>query len=72
MKEMNNVMRFWLSRGVSGFRIDAIPYIFESVNDDGSYPDEPPSGMCDDPTQTCYYTHIYTKDLDGMSYIIYE
>jgi alpha-glucosidase len=70
--EMKNVLRFWLDRGIDGFRIDAIPYIFESVNDDGSYPDEPPSGLCTDPTQTCYYEHIHTKDLYETYDMVYQ
>ncbi len=28
-EEMLNVARFWLSKGVDGFRLDAIPYLFE-------------------------------------------
>ena len=26
---IQNVLRFWLDRGVDGFRIDAIPHLFE-------------------------------------------
>jgi alpha-glucosidase len=36
-KAMFDVVRFWLDRGASGFRLDATPYLFE----DQSYPDDP-------------------------------
>lgn len=72
VKEMRDVLTFWLDKGVNGFRIDAIPYIFETVLDDGSYPDEPVSGLCDDPTATCYYNHIYTKDLPETYDLVYS
>lgn len=28
-EEMLEVMRFWLERGIDGFRVDAVPYLFE-------------------------------------------
>lgn len=34
---MYDVLRFWLKRGASGFRLDATPYLFE----DQSYPEDP-------------------------------
>ena len=36
-----NVLRFWLDRGVDGFRVDAIQTLFEKEH----LQDEPPSGL---------------------------
>lgn len=36
-KAMFDVVRFWLNRGASGFRLDATPYLFE----DPTYPNDP-------------------------------
>lgn len=62
-------MTFWLDLGVAGFRVDAVPFLFE----DPQLPDEPLSG---DPNATpddwSYLTHIYTMDLDGTFNMIYE
>lgn len=57
---MQNVLRFWLDRGVDGFRVDAVPYIFE----DAQLRDEPLSGNPDAlPNDSKYLTHIYTQNL---------
>jgi maltose alpha-D-glucosyltransferase/alpha-amylase len=37
--EMHNIARFWLGMGVDGFRLDAIPYLYES--DEGTGESEP-------------------------------
>lgn len=29
LEEMKNVMRFWLNMGIDGFRVDAIPYLYQ-------------------------------------------
>merc|ERR1712070_1328585 len=29
---MQDVLRFWLERGVDGFRVDAVPFLFESTD----------------------------------------
>ncbi|MGI4827730.1 MAG: alpha-amylase family glycosyl hydrolase [Janthinobacterium lividum] len=55
---MFSVMQFWLDRGVAGFRLDAIPTLFE----DPQNRDEPETGGTDaygDPT----LKHIYTDNL---------
>lgn len=72
VKEMNNVLLFWLDRGIDGFRIDAIPHVFETEFDNGTFPDEPKSGKCDDIYSTCYFQQIYTRDLDETYDLVYD
>ncbi|XP_043470184.1 alpha-glucosidase-like [Leptopilina heterotoma] len=55
--EMKNILRFWMDKGVDGFRIDATPYIFE----DERFLDEPLSGISD-MNDYAYTISIYTKD----------
>ncbi|KAK3926717.1 Maltase 1 [Frankliniella fusca] len=58
--EMKNVLRFWLKKGVDGFRVDAVITLFE----DEQLRDQP---YCDcgetDPTQRDYEKPIYTENL---------
>lgn len=74
VNEMKEIMRFWLRKGVSGFRCDAVPFLFETEqNADGFYDDEPLSGECqDDPDAYCYLTHTKTMDLDETFDMIYQ
>jgi len=37
------VLEFWLEKGVDGFRVDAIPHLFELAN---TSVDEPPGPVC--------------------------
>lgn len=69
---MLEVLEYWLDRGVDGFRIDAVPHIFEKQNEDGSYPDEPISGWSSDPNSYDYHDHIYTKDQYATIELLYE
>lgn len=50
-KEMDDVLRFWLDKGVAGFRVDAIQHLFEIPQAEMLNKDEH-NGM-----------HPYTKDL---------
>ncbi|XP_043493243.1 maltase 1-like [Polistes fuscatus] len=57
--EMEEVIRFWLRKGIDGFRVDSIPHIFE--RDD--LLDEPRSFIPNTTTRDyAYLNHIYTKD----------
>ncbi|XP_043271077.1 alpha-glucosidase-like [Venturia canescens] len=58
IEEMKNALRFWLNRGVDGFRVDAMPHLCE----DSRFLDEPLSGLTDDPSNFDYLQHIYVKD----------
>ncbi|KAI9551753.1 hypothetical protein GHT06_022089 [Daphnia sinensis] len=53
-EEFKNVLRFWLDRGTDGFRVDAVPHLYE----DPTFPDELPSGDPNaDPDQYGYLIH---------------
>jgi len=56
--DLKDIMEFWMDKGVSGFRFDALKYVYENI----SLPDEPfvPGG-----TNISDYMdidHIYTTD----------
>lgn len=73
VENMKNVLRHWLGKGVSGFRVDAIPVLFEVAPDsDGELPDEPVSGKCSDPDDYCYLDHLYTTDLNETFDMVYQ
>lgn len=73
VENMKETLRFWLAKGVSGFRIDTIPNLFEvSPDKNGNFPDEPKSGLCDDPMSHCYLKHIYTADLNETYDMAYQ
>jgi len=76
VNEMKNVIRFWLAKGVSGFRIDAVPYLFEvDLDRYNQYPDEPLTNdpvSCPDPDDHCYTQHIYTQDQPETIDMVYQ
>lgn len=63
VQAMKDVLTYWMEKGVSGFRIDAVPTLFEKMNEDGSFPDEPRSynPNCDQ-YDHCSLLNIYTED----------
>ncbi|KAL7738177.1 hypothetical protein ACLKA6_006516 [Drosophila palustris] len=70
---MKNVLRFWLSKGVAGFRIDAVPHVFEIAPDaSGQFRDEPRNDWNNDPDDYGYLQHIYTVDQPETINLVYE
>ncbi|XP_055532028.1 probable maltase [Wyeomyia smithii] len=70
--DMKDVLRFWLEKNVDGFRIDALPYLFESLPVNDVYPDEEKSGLTDDPDNPAYLIHNHTTDLDETFDMVYQ
>ncbi|XP_075991828.1 maltase 2-like [Anticarsia gemmatalis] len=72
--EMVNIMTFWLEKGADGFRVDAIPHLFETEPDEnGIYPDEPLSGnMFLNPDQPGYTTQVHVRDLKELYVVVYD
>ncbi|EDS30628.1 conserved hypothetical protein [Culex quinquefasciatus] len=69
VEAMKNVLRFWLGKGVDGFRVDAVSNLFE----DQQLRDEPPSGeSLDDPFRPQYLDHIYTQDQPETVNMVYQ
>lgn len=66
---LNEVLTFWLDRGVDGFRVDAVPHLVE----DSKFRDEPTKSEYD-PLRPQYdhLDHIYTKNLDDNHKIVQE
>lgn len=70
--DMKAILKLWLDRGVAGFRIDAVPYLFETQPVNGDYVDEKPSNACDDPDGWCSLIHTETSDVDETFEMIYQ
>ncbi|KAK7097768.1 maltase 1-like [Littorina saxatilis] len=60
VKEMNDVVRFWMERGVDGMRVDALDYLFE---DPDVFQDEPRSNLPGvESFEFEYNDHIHTME----------
>ena len=55
-QEMLDILTFWIEKGVDGFRMDAVPFLFE----DSKFRDEPRSYLTSDPEDYLYLVHIFT------------
>ncbi|XP_011205957.2 maltase A3 [Bactrocera dorsalis] len=70
---MKNVLRYWVRKGVAGFRVDAVPHIYEVAADaDGNWPDEPRNPNVQDAEDYEYLQHIYTTNQPGTLDVVYE
>ncbi|KAL5287696.1 Mal-A1.2 family protein [Megaselia abdita] len=73
---MADVVRFWLNKGVGGFRIDAVPFMYEVSRDPttGKIPDEPVAegNACPDPDDWCHLKHIHTQDRNETFELVYD
>ncbi|XP_041036838.1 neutral and basic amino acid transport protein rBAT [Carcharodon carcharias] len=68
-EEIKNVLRFWLKKGVDGFRMDAIKYLLEAE----SLRNEPQVNLTQNPNNIISYDelyHDYTTTQVGMHDII--
>lgn len=63
-----DVMRFWLDRGVDGFRVDVIGLMMK----DPEFRDEPPNPTWDGVKPFDSLLHIYTANLPEVHDLIYE
>lgn len=52
-------MEFWLNKGIAGFRIDAMTFIYE----DSAFCDEPLTNWTSDPKSFLYTRKVYTEHL---------
>ncbi|XP_070505133.1 maltase 2-like isoform X2 [Chironomus tepperi] len=67
MERMTDVLRFWLKKGVAGFRVDAINHLFEVPD----LVDEPVNIFDKDPKSYGHLWHFNTVDLMEVYDVIY-
>lgn len=72
VKLMKNVLKFWLDRGVAGFRVDAVPNLFEIAPQNGAYPDEPVNPNEPDEDNYDHLQHIYVIDRPETVDMVYQ
>jgi len=68
IQEMKDVLTFWIEKGVDGFRMDAVPFLFE----DEHFRDEPLSHITTDSEDYLYLVHIYTWNYPKVREVLAE
>jgi len=68
MTEILDVMRFWLDKGVDGFRVDVISKMMK----DSEFRDEPLDPAWDGVRPFLSLQHIYTSNLDEVHELIHQ
>ncbi|XP_030387006.1 maltase A3 [Scaptodrosophila lebanonensis] len=72
IEAMKDVLRFWLRKGVYGFRVDAVPHVYEvEADENGDFPDEPRNEWNNDPEDYGYLDHIYTTHQPETIELVY-
>ncbi|XP_062563069.1 maltase A3-like [Armigeres subalbatus] len=73
VQEMKDIITFWLDKGVDGFRVDAVPFLFEVLPAaNGSFPDEPESGLTQDQDDFDFLEHVYTQNQPETLDMVYQ
>ncbi|CAH0558803.1 unnamed protein product [Brassicogethes aeneus] len=70
VKDMKDILVYWLDQGVAGFRIDAVPYLFEDVNFENETATDKTKGV--DPSNWNSLQHTKTLDLNETLDMIYQ
>jgi alpha-glucosidase len=67
---MKDVITYRLAKGVQGFRIEALPFMYQQPDTHGNYPDEPLTGECSNSDDSCYLRQIYTENQPESYYMV--
>ena len=67
-EEMTKILKYWLDKGIDGFRVDAVPFLLEDLE----FRDEPENPDFNGTNQSDYNSlqHIYTTNVRGVHTIV--